>query len=127
MSRSFITLLLSLSLSRLVDSSPTNRHNDYPDFVHPSNGVCKDYKISTTITYTAMPWAVPHFTNNYDVAAIEFNSSAKGGFKSPLYGSPRNATQTFETAATFCKPKALKGGNETTVLVATHGIGFDRR
>jgi len=44
----------------------------------------------------------------------------------PLSGV-KNVTDTYEVAATFCTPKKTKGGKEKTVLLATHGLGYDRR
>jgi len=128
LSKSF-TLLSTLALARVTVSAPAPQHPNttYPDFVHPSNGVCTDYTVTETITYPALQWATTRFADNHDVVALLADLSSKDGLSTPPFGGKENTTKTFEIAGTFCKPVSEKDGKETTVLVATHGLGFDRR
>jgi hypothetical protein len=123
------TLFTALALSSLASSIPTSYQTNasYPDFVHPSNGICTDYTVTETLTYPEVQWTGPRFKDNHDVVGFLAALSRKGGLGAdfPL-GNTKNVTKTFDTAGTFCKPKG-KNVNETTVLVATHGLGFDRR
>jgi hypothetical protein len=103
--------------------------------IHPSNGHCKDYTIANTVTSNNQVWTYPKFSNNYDVAAHLFNTTqsyrtdaASGtiGYN-PFGAKPKEVTAKYTLEGTFCRPKEEKGGKEKTVLVATHGLGYDRR
>ncbi|KAF2869790.1 Alpha/Beta hydrolase protein [Massariosphaeria phaeospora] len=105
------------------------------EYVHPSNGICTDYKINNTVSSLNLIYQYPKFRDNFDVAAHLFNvtqvyrqtpeEGAEGYM--PFAPVPQNATATYQLAGTFCRPKKEKSGNEKTVLVATHGLGYDRR
>ena len=128
--------LLIAALAALVSTtrgSPTPSIRDYqtyPDWVHPSNGKCVDYNVSSTITYPAFTYVYPKFQDDHDVDAFLFNMTTKDAtlFNSfqPLDPVSQNKTSTFIISATFCSPKN-QNGKENTVLVATHGAGYDRR
>lgn len=108
----------------------------YPskDYTHPSNGICTDYTVTNTITSQNQIYTYPKFRNNYDVAASLFNIS-QGFRQTPEAGSigfnpfsqAENVTATYKLSATFCRPKVEKSGKEKTILVMTHGLGYDRR
>ncbi|KAF2464114.1 alpha/beta-hydrolase [Lindgomyces ingoldianus] len=120
-----ISLFTALPLLNLISASPTIHHDEYR---HPSNGICTDYTIKSEVTSNDFVWGLDHFNDNYDVAAFLFNNSRKDTFTTfqPFSGT-KNVTKQFEVAATFCTPEEMKGGKEKTVLVATHGLGYDRR
>lgn len=42
-------------------------------------------------------------------------------------GNPETQTASYEIYATFCAPEMMGGKRSKTVLLATHGIGFDGR
>jgi hypothetical protein len=119
-----------LALAGLASSTPTPRQSldAYPGFVHPSNGICTDYTVKEIITYSALQWATPPFTSNHDVVALLADLASKDGLATPPFKNDTlDTTKTFEIAGTFCKPISENSGKEKTVLVATHGLGFDRR
>jgi hypothetical protein len=127
-SKSFV--LPCLTLASLTSSTPTPRQplHAYPGFVHPSNGFCTDYTVKETITYPALQWVTQRFASNHDVVALLADLASKDGLDAPPFKNGTvNTTKTFEVAGTFCKPICEKNGKEKTVLVATHGLGFDRR
>src|SRR5262249_7765321 len=108
----------------------------YPskDYADPSNGICTDYTITTTITAENSIYAYTKFRDNYDVAASLSNISQSfrqtpeaGSIGFNPFSQAKNITGTYNLAATFCRPKVEKSGKEKTVLVATHGVGYDRR
>jgi pimeloyl-ACP methyl ester carboxylesterase len=112
--------------------SVSTRHDGYnPGSAHPSNGICTDFTITKTVTALNYPFALPKWKNNYDVAGF-LESLARKPAKDPKdafvpLGKPSNLTQTHTIFATFCSPKHTKKGKESTVLVATHGLGYDGR
>ena len=124
--------VFAITLSHLVAATPTPQSPStnkvtYPDYVHPSNGICEDYTIQKTVTYEELKWNLPSFKDNFDVVGLlaKVGSSPKIPF-SPFSGS-QNMTKSFSISATFCKPKTRNDSKQNIVLVATHGAGFDRR
>lgn len=90
-----------------------------------SSKTCKDYTLPLTITAGSYIWGLPNITNNYDITTFTNNLSrwdANVTF-APISGF-KNTTINVEISGTFCQPK---GGNVSTVVIATHGLGFDRR
>lgn len=98
-------------------------------YVHPPNGICTDLTVTEPVKATYPIWGLPKFESNYDVVSFLFNLSRKDGAvntPSPVSGF-QNLTKTYTVAATFCKPRTPVGDKESTVLVATHGLGYDGR
>ena len=93
----------------------------------PSGAQCQDYAIPVTVTSLNYPWTAAKWTDNYGL--IDFVSMASSrtdaGFPSPI-GNPVNQTASYNIGATFCTPTNpnRKSGK---VLLATHGLAFDRR
>lgn len=124
----FSLLVASLLPLAAVYASPTP-HNPAPGYVHPSNGVCIDYNITEEVTAPIPVFSHPPFESNYDIAELLINMtriSADGQTPSPIAGF-ENATRPYTVSGTFCAPREPREGRETTVLVATHGIMYDRR
>lgn len=93
----------------------------------PKGAKCQDYTIPVTITSENRPWIGPRWTDNYGF--IDFLSIASSrqsaGFPSPV-GNPVNQTASYNISAAFCTPDK-PGKRSKTVLLATHGLGFDKR
>lgn len=109
--------LIPLLLTPLVRAVPTTSHNSSPK-------TCKEYTIPLTITAGTYIWGLPNLTTNYDVTAFTNNLSrwdANVTFH-PVSGF-ENTTLDVEISGTFCAPT---NGDASTVLIATHGLGFDR-
>jgi len=86
---------------------------------------CQDYVFPVTVTSINFIWGLPPLTTNFDAAA--FNTAlgtwnANVSFHPISGGAP--ATASYKIAGTLCKPTKKGSG---TLLVATHGFGFDRR
>ena len=98
------------------------------DYPHPANGVCVDYTIKEEVTWTKAIWALPKIQNNYDVA-VQLMGMANVNKEATYhpYSRSDNVTSTYQLSGTFCSPSKNNDGKERTVLLATHGGGFDRR
>jgi pimeloyl-ACP methyl ester carboxylesterase len=123
----FISILAAASYlqSTSAISLPT-RHYTHND--HPANGICTDFTITKSVTSAQFAFAQPPFKDNYDVAGFleSVASSAKIPSFAPLVPPTKPATKDYTISATFCTPKH-KNGKEATVLVATSGLGYDKR
>lgn len=97
-----------------------------PGYV-PKGADCLDSIIPVTVTSKNRPWIAPKWKNNFEF--IDFLSSASSrpsaGFPAPV-GNPVKQTGSYKIGATFCTPQK-PGNHSDTVIVATHGLGFDRR
>lgn len=93
----------------------------------PPGAKCQDYSIPVNVASLNYPWTGPKWTNNYGF--IDFASAASSrtddGFPSPL-GNPINETASYSIGATFCTPTGTPTANAGSVLLATHGLAFDR-
>lgn len=113
---SSVAFLSSLALSSAIQTAYI-----------PEGAICHDYTIPVTVASNNRPWNGPKWEDDYGF--IDFLSSAStrlsAGVPFPL-GDPVKQTATYDISATFCTPKK-QGENSKTVLLATHGLGFDRR
>ncbi|KAH9205469.1 Alpha/Beta hydrolase protein [Leptodontidium sp. 2 PMI_412] len=96
-------------------------------FAHPreETKICKDYVLPVTITSGAYVWGLPTLDTDYDVTTFTANLSrwdANVTFH-PISGFSPQVTASYKIAGTFCAPAK---GNSKTVLLASHGLGFDR-
>ncbi|CAG8951122.1 hypothetical protein HYFRA_00006520, partial [Hymenoscyphus fraxineus] len=91
--------------------------------------ICQEYNIPLNITAEiAVPTAeYTPFQNNLDVAAWLFNLARRDSKTAfiPLAGS-KNVTQSYNISGTICSP-LTPTNNQSTIILATHGLGFDRR
>lgn len=124
----FLSAFISPALSTPTSSSyPT--HGTDATYAHPANGICTDYLAKETVTWRKAIWDLPKFKDNFDIVAFQ---TAMGSLEAsevfhPISRYEDNVTSTYTLSGTFCKPKKMKGEKERTVLLATHGGGYDRR
>jgi hypothetical protein len=118
-----IAVLAALGRIKHVCATPTPN-----TYAHPSNGICTDYTITEEVSFNNLIWGLPEFKSSYDVAGFLFNQTRKDAINvlRPFAGS-ENVTKTFTLSGTFCTPSHPTGGRESTVLLATHGLWYDRR
>ncbi len=94
----------------------------------PPGAKCQDYFIPVDVASLNYPWVAPKWTDNFGF--IDFLSVATSrtdaGFPPPI-GAAVNETARYNIGATFCTPTGKSNANAGKVLLATHGLGFDRR
>lgn len=116
--------MLYLTFAFLALAAASSTYNQA--FV-PKGANCRSYTVPVTVTSANRPWVGPRWTDNYEF--IDFVSLAttrvSAGFPSPV-GSPVSQTASYDISATFCTPERI-GAHSKTVLLATHGLGFDSR
>jgi hypothetical protein len=90
---------------------------------------CKDLTIRVVVSFNNFVIDTLPFENNFDATefttAVSARTSATGPFD-PIVGFKNFTDQSYDIAATFCRPTE-SCEHEKTVLLATHGFGFDRR
>ncbi|KAF2737886.1 alpha/beta-hydrolase [Polyplosphaeria fusca] len=119
-------VLLGALLSPFVSALPANSTTS--PYVHPANGDCVDYTIVTKLTTENLKWILPKVENNFDVAKIAMGMARSDSAEkfNPTSG-PTNETKEYTISATYCSPKKEQKGRESTVMVMTHGGGYDSR
>lgn len=90
---------------------------------------CVEYSIPLTVTAPNLVPAFPIFKDSFDVVDL-VNQAARRDVDEAFHPFPLSdppiVTANVTIAATFCTPK-YPNGYEKTVLLASHGLGFDRR
>jgi hypothetical protein len=111
-----------ISLLAVAGASP----HGYPH--HDNLKSCVDYTIPVTVTSENFIWGLPKFKNNYDVADLFTNlGSRTAGTDFVPFNNILNQTASYEISGRFCTPVHPTGGKEEIVLLASHGVNFDKR
>lgn len=94
---------------------------------NPPNANCVDYVIPVSVSTPGLEFVATKWTN--DLELMDFISAAStrttANFSSPLTG-PVHLEGNYTVSATFCSPKT-KTNASSTVLLLTHGGGYDGR
>jgi hypothetical protein len=122
----FDQILLSL---HHLSSSTTSHPGHHPALTTPPSYIpagarCHNYAITITITSKNLQWTGPKWTNNYEL--IDFLTVASSRSAPSFFGHATEETGSYTIGATFCEPKH-GGVRAKTVLIATHGLGYERR
>ncbi|ORY18959.1 Alpha/Beta hydrolase protein [Clohesyomyces aquaticus] len=97
-------------------------------YPHPSNGICRDVTINEEVTWTKAIWGLPKPKDNFDIVALRISEGAlDGAAEIHPFSKIETAMNTYSLTGTFCTPSSKKDGKEKTVLLASHGGGYDRR
>lgn len=110
------SLAIGALLVNTAAASPTPAH---------SFKQCKGYVLPVTTSTLNYIWGLQELSTNYDATALTTDLGrwdANVSFHPIGGGAP--ATASYQIAGTFCSP--TNGGSDT-VLLASHGLGFDRR
>ncbi|KAG4441306.1 hypothetical protein IFR05_003234 [Cadophora sp. M221] len=93
---------------------------------YPAAANCVEYTIPVSAISENSVFPLPKWEDDYAVVDFFAVASTRAGANYPGFGNKtvvENAT--YEIAASFCSPKKTNG-KETTVILATHGIGQGR-
>ena len=108
--------------------SATTAHYQYhsPSYV-PVKAECRHHTIPVTVTSENYQWTGQRWTDDYELTDfLTVASSRPSAGIPPPYGNLTEETESYKIGATFCTPK--RGGTKAkTVLLATHGLTYDRR
>jgi hypothetical protein len=123
-----ITLAVLVAASSIF-SSPFATSTHLTQRPSTSVAQCTSYSIPLRISSSNLVFNITRFKNNFDVVDLVTDLARKD---SSVVFHPvsrvENATAEYTINGTFCSPKKLLGkGRERTVLLATHGIGYDGR
>lgn len=113
--------ILVLTISSFTVAWPTS--SSYT----PPGAHCQDYTVPVTVTSLNFPWVAPKWVDDFGLINFvsEASSRTDDGFPAPI-GAPISQTASYKIGATFCTP-VKSTANSGKVLLATHGVGFDRR
>ncbi|KAK2813287.1 hypothetical protein FQN50_000601 [Emmonsiellopsis sp. PD_5] len=107
--------------------APLTKASPYKGTYHPPNANCVDYTIPVSVSTDILTFNGTKWDDNFGL--IDFVSVASSredaGFPSPI-GAPEPYKGDLEIAGTFCSPKEYGKPGGRTVLLATHGLGFER-
>ncbi|MCJ1415070.1 hypothetical protein MMC32_001400 [Xylographa parallela] len=96
-------------------------------FYTPTGAVCFNYTIPIAINAEFLVYNSTEWTNNDELtqATIDYVSRIpnKTGY---FTGTPRNVTTKYAISATLCTPQESSAKHSKTIILATHGLGFDR-
>lgn len=122
-----LSMLLGSSFAAVTLNPPCCK--PIPSHPHIPSGHCTDYNITFPLTSENYVWAARPFKDNFDLQDWPFNSSRKDSRMvwKPFLDETEKVTKDYTISATFCTPKRTKDGKETTVLLATSGLGYDGR
>ena len=94
----------------------------------PAGAKCKDYMIPVNVTSLNYPWIAPVWTDDFGFIDFASIATSRTDYDSPApIGAPVLETAGYSIGATFCTPKGKPNANAGKVLLASHGLGFDRR
>lgn len=115
---------LALALATTVKATCPNIPLTQP--YYPPTANCVEYKIPVTAMSTNAVFPLPKWEDNYVLEDFFAVATTRAGANYPGFGNKTVVdNSTYEIAASFCSPKKTNG-KETTVILATHGIGQAR-
>ncbi|MCJ1393959.1 hypothetical protein MMC18_006836 [Xylographa bjoerkii] len=96
-------------------------------FYTPTGAVCFNYTIPIGINAEFLVYNSSEWANNNDLtqATIDFVTRIPNK-PSPFTATPSNETTKYAISATLCTPKNTSAGYSKTIILASHGLGFDR-
>lgn len=97
--------------------------------VQTSTRICKDYSISLNITSPVLTPVYPKFEDSFDVAGFINSINARDAdvsFNPFLNGLTHPVNAMYTISATVCSPTSSTAKGKT-LLLATHGLGYDRK
>jgi hypothetical protein len=94
---------------------------------YPETANCAEFMIPVTFQSDNSVFDFPQWANNYDLEDFLAVATTRAGADYPSLVTASESQQvTRQIAASFCTPKNTTKGKESTVILATHGIGQAR-
>jgi hypothetical protein len=88
--------------------------------------ICTEYSIPVNITAALYNFNASEWTGNNELTQFVIGNVGRGPKgPSPLNG-PQNETAQYTISAPFCTPQHKDAAHAKTVILASHGFGFDR-
>lgn len=98
-----------------------------PDIKFPLEKVCQEYTIPVNVASTVYTTSYAPFKDSFDVTNF-VNDIARRNFSAGFhpFSGQKEVSGVYNISASICSPtrSSVKG---STVLLATHGLGYDRR
>ena len=95
---------------------------------YPPAAICTDVSLPVHLNETmgyvlnqAVKW-----TDNDGAAQFVANTAGRDPTVPAIFTGLQNFTRSYAISATFCTPQVPVGDHATTVLLASHCIGYDR-
>lgn len=89
---------------------------------------CVEYQVPLSVTSENFLFGLPHFENDFDV--VDFVSTIVSRTAAvdfvPFLEEKKNQTASFTISGTLCSPTDGEAKHRDTLLLATHGLNFDR-
>jgi len=91
--------------------------------------LCYNFDLTLTVTSENFIFASPKFETNFDVTDFITDLTSRSPPKdfATLLPGKVNQTGIYTISSTFCTPEDTSAAKRTTVLLATHGLNFDRK
>jgi hypothetical protein len=117
----FLTIL-RVTKATVVDDWPFPQYVNYS----PADADCVEYIIPAILSARIFKFNAPQWNNDYDLIDYVTLSASRKHPGSSLQSltSPFDFDGNFTISATYCSPKTKEW--KGSVLVATHGLGFNR-
>jgi len=88
---------------------------------------CQSYKIPVTVTSTNVKYGLKELENDFDVDDYVLNITSRTADFGTIINGTETVTASYTIGATFCAPtSATASSHKDTVLLLSHGLGFDR-
>lgn len=91
--------------------------------------LCQSFDLNLTVTSENFVFGAEKFNNDFDVAdfVTDLTSREPPPSFSALLPAKVNQTGTYTISSTFCTPQNSHAAKKDIVLLATHGLNFDRK
>ena len=96
------------------------------DVPYPPSASCMDYVIPVNITSANYVSNATKWANNDQLTQFVIDQVTRIPDRYIPLAGPEDETAQYDISATFCTPRNATSGKVKTVIVATHGLGFDR-
>ncbi|KAK2769561.1 hypothetical protein FQN52_005204 [Onygenales sp. PD_12] len=107
--------------------SPLVKATTHKAKYHPPNAHCVDYTIPVSVSTDILTFNGTKWDDNFGlVDFVSVQSSREDAGFPPSIGAPEPYKGDLEIAGTFCSPIEYGKHGARTVLLATHGLGFER-